>query len=257
MKERIFKFSMFVCAILCCTVFITSCGSDDDDKIKFDDVTLTAGQSYTIPSGSSISWTSSNDLIATVSSGVVKALRVGEARITSSEGSFNVTVNASLNLYREPCLDFGASMSTVKSYMSGYTLSSEDDESLIYEGKGIEVLQLYMFENGAMKGVGIPIYMSSVSAEDLATYLSERYVYIGKGDELLMLQSIDEKVIIGVKAQYLNKKAAYMVIYADAASASSSSAPLIEKMGEQLNIDEKNATFDEVLVNFEEALISK
>jgi len=256
MSKQILKLYALVCVILCSSALLVSCGSDDDDK-KFDDVILTAGQSYTIPSGSSISWTSSNELIAKVSNGVVSALRVGEVKITSSEGSFKVTVNASLDLYREPYLQFGASKSSVKSYMSGYTLSDEDDEALIYDGKGIEAYQLYTFKNSAMNAAAVIVYVSAVSTSDLATYLSERYVYLGttSDSEIMMLKSIDEKVVIGVTAKYLNKKPIYMILYADATS--TSSMPAIEQLDERFSLEDMDGALQSEFSHFEKAIIGE
>ena len=83
---------VLLCSLISST--FTACGGDDDEpELKFNDITLNCGSTYTIPNGKNIMWTSSNEYIASVSGNIVKAEKVGEATISSNKGSFKVKVN--------------------------------------------------------------------------------------------------------------------------------------------------------------------
>jgi len=202
-----------------------ACGSDDNDG-GFDDVTLNAGETYTIPSGSSVTWTSANEYIATVENGVVTAKRVGDVRITSSKGSFTVTVNPTVTLYREPLLEWGATKSRVKSYMSGYELYKEEDDALYYNGKNNEMYQCYDFEDSRLNIDMIIVPLASVSSEKMATYLSERYLYMGTTTEesvtAYVFYTLDKKTGIVLTAGKYNDSAMWLIGYTKITDSSSS-----------------------------------
>ena len=142
MKKLLIIFSLVFAALA-----FVSCGSDKEDEPNYPNKTMMASETYTIPGKNGV-WTSDNQLIASVSNGIVTAERVGETTIRNGSKSFKVTVTGKYNTFKEPCLKWGASKSTVKSFMSGYTMQSEDDENIFYKGKYREALTGYMFRSG-------------------------------------------------------------------------------------------------------------
>ena len=76
MKKFFLLFSLMVVSLA-----VVSCGSDEDEP-NYANQTMVAGDTYTIP-GKIKDWTSDNDLIASVSNGIVTAERVGETYIRS------------------------------------------------------------------------------------------------------------------------------------------------------------------------------
>lgn len=205
------------------SVSFISCGGDDDDSVSFNNLNMTAGTSASIENGKGIDWESENEYIATVSNGTVNALRVGSVRITSDKGSFTVTVSPSSDLYEEPCMKWGSSVSTVKSYMKGYTLVGEKSNVLLYYGNGAATYIGYSFEDSKLKYS--VAYIPTSYLDELVEFINERYVYAYKGDDYLGYVSIDEEIAVLVSAQYLNSKYYYAVIYCDFTSSSSSNAP--------------------------------
>lgn len=112
------KYLFFLLACFTLSIVFISCGGDDDDSPRFQDVTLSHGVSYTIIEGSDVTWTSSNELVAYVDGNKVTGICIGEAIISSSKGSFKVTVSPQYNNVTLPSMNFGASISTIKSEMS-------------------------------------------------------------------------------------------------------------------------------------------
>lgn len=205
------------------SVSFTSCGGDDDNSVSFKNLNMTAGTSTSIENGKGIDWESENEYIATVSNGTVNALRVGSVRITSDKGSFTVTVSPSSSLYEEPYMKWGSSVSTVKSYMKGYTLLGEKNNILLYYGNGAATYIGYTFENSKLDNS--VAYIPTSYLDELVDFINERYVYAYKGDDYLGYVSIDKKIAVLITAQNLNSKYYYAVLYCDFTSSSSSNAP--------------------------------
>lgn len=166
-----------------------SCSNDDnkDESMSFDDVTVNYGETYTIPNGKGLDWSTSNNLIATVDGYVVNAVREGQAIISCDKASFAFTVVPTLTLFQAPTLQWDAPISTVKSYMNSYpgvNLYSEDGESLLYQGSLNQTVVMvnYGFENNALTSAGIVINSEKVSAEDMGEYLNQRYVPVSVDD---------------------------------------------------------------------------
>jgi hypothetical protein len=103
---------------------------------NFSDIVTDAGDSITIPNAEKCSWTTSNNKIAYMRDNILYAQRVGTATLASKNNSFNVTVRAKSNLYNEPCLNFGSSPNSVKTWMNDNNklaeFGTETDGILIY-----------------------------------------------------------------------------------------------------------------------------
>lgn len=97
--ERLKYLAMMVIAVVCAA--FTSCSDDDDDNggsalsrfaISQTTLTMTPGQTHTLTctfypenvSNKSVTWTSSNDEVATVADGVITAVAPGTATITAT-----------------------------------------------------------------------------------------------------------------------------------------------------------------------------
>lgn len=222
--KKLFFFLFVVIASLT----LISCGSDKEDEPNYTNQSMVVRQTYAIPGGST-GWTSDNDLIASVSYAGVTAERVGETTIRNGSKSFKVTVTGKYNTFKEPCLKWGASKSTVKSFMSGYTLQSEDDDNIFYQGKYREALTGYMFRSGGLYISTVVLFTSSVSTDELAAFLNERYVYVtqNSSEYYFAYATPDEKNVVVLQLTTISSQVVYMVSYGSVTI--SSSAPAVAR----------------------------
>lgn len=215
--------SFFTLATVILSISFAACGSDDDcSPVSFKNMEIVAGNSAIIENGGDVTWTSDNEYIATVSDNTITAKRIGTVKISSSKGSFNVTVKPQYNLYTEPCMEWGCSSSHVKSFMSSYTLRNETSNAFIYTGNGAASYTGYILKNGRLTSAAA--YVPTSYLNSLAGFINERYIYVTKTDEATMHLSLDKKTIVMVSAEYLNSSYYYVVMYADYSSLSTSSA---------------------------------
>ncbi len=215
-----------VISVMAVFIFVlVSCG---DDGPSFPDQTLFVGKTYVIP-GDSEGWTSDNEFIASVENGVVTAERVGETIISNGYDSFKVRVKGYYDTYVEPCVDWGASKSAVKKIMSGYTILDEDEESLFYDSKYKEFCTYYIFKNRKLYLSSVVFDTSDVDDDELLSFLDERYVYLGYDDEGYYYISPDLETGVALSSGTINSMSIYLVVYVDASSATSSSAPSLLK----------------------------
>lgn len=231
MKKLLFFFSLMVVALA-----LVSCGSDKEDEPNYANQTLLAGETYTIP-GKSLDWTSDNELIASVSNGIVTAEHVGETTIRSGSKSFKVTVNGKYNTFKEPYMNFGASMSSVKSFMSGYTLNQEKSEALLYDGKFPVMYYMYTFKNAGMYLSSAIIKSSSVDTDEMVAFMQERYVFVTMDQDkyYFAFLSPDKKMMVILQLDTLNYQVVYEVVYAAYNSTSSAPAQAAKMMKAQFN----------------------
>lgn len=221
-----FKYALMFIAVAVCGCLV-SCGGGDDEEdiINYSDIEMVAGDEYKIPSGSG--WTSSNDYVATVSGRNLSALRVGTARIYNSVANFEVTVEPNYYTYMEPYMKWGASKSSVKSYMKGYTIYSDKTELLSFNGEYKELLTMYSFENSKLSMSCVACTVDDVTAEELSYYLDERYVYLGDsetsdGEPVLLWSTIDGKNSIVLMLSVLDSGTIMYMMYYMSASRSCS-----------------------------------
>lgn len=203
---------MMVVAVM--GVMLASCG-DDDSKVKLKDQTMYSEDTYVIQNGESAVWTSSNPMVASVEDNVVTAHCAGKATISSSLGSFDVTVKTKLNTFMEPCADWGASQSQVKSYMRGYTEISSSSDMISYYGKDVVEMYLYSFQNSALTTSSCIIPVSDIDADTLVDFISERYYPYYYNDDMFMFLSPDEDTIVLFQITKISNEMVYMLVYTD------------------------------------------
>ena len=97
--------------------------------------------------------------------------------------------------------------------MSGYTLSYEDDEALMYDGRYKESMTMYSFKNGALDFVGVTLPSSSVTQSEIESALrNSGYTYLwtdSDGDPLY--KSADQKTVVYIT--YNSDDREYFLIY--------------------------------------------
>ena len=224
---------LILLTLLILPLTFASCGSDDEPN--YSNQTLEVGNVYSIPGGSP-GWTSDNELIASVSTNGVTAEHVGETYIRNGNKSFKVTVTGKYNTFKEPYMKFGASMSSVKSFMSNYTLNKELAEALLYDGTFPVMYYMYTFKNGGMYLSSAIIKSSSVDTEEMVDFLNERYVYVTKDESKYYFAFIspDMKTMVILQLDTLDYQVVYEIIYAEYTGSSSAPAQTMKMMNKQL-----------------------
>lgn len=166
-----------------CFIFV-SCSSDDDhDSV---DVSITPSSISMYYDGSKQlnganidKWTSEDEFVASVDdNGLVKGGHVGETRIVGQSGKHksycDVTINAQYNLYDDPILDWGSSMSQIKS-KERHSLENSSNDMLLYDysKSSTTCIVNYGFENGKLKSILVWLpYSKYLTA---TYYLVERF----------------------------------------------------------------------------------
>lgn len=184
---------MLASCVLCILNF--SCSSDDDPAV---DVSISPSsislhyQDTKQLSGTNINkWTSEDIFVASVNDqGLVQGGHVGETRICGQSGNqktyCDVTITPKYQLYDEPVLDWGSSMSKVKS-RENHSLVKSSDNLLVYDySKGsCSTLLTYGFENGVLKDI---VAFLPFSYYLTATYyLAERFQAIHYDGDLSVM----------------------------------------------------------------------
>lgn len=214
--KKIFYLLMSV-LFSCSLLLVTSCGGGDDDEdevVTFNDVTIKSDETYSITNGKGVTWTSSNDLVAKVDEeGVVTAVCAGTAKLTSTKGSFTVTVKPSYTLYSEPYLKWGASANSVKSAMLQYTPYSETSTFISYANIGVITLVGYTLKDSKLSQVDVAIPTTAVSAEGLVKHLTSRYVYVTSQDNVYGFISPTKDTAVLMSIQTVSKTTIYLIDY--------------------------------------------
>ena len=172
MKTTRFNLLFIAIAIFMTCNIVISCGDDEED----DSIQITSSKNLSMNSGEtsqiqctqkSVTYESEDDFVATVSaSGEIKASHVGSTDIkVNGSKMIKVAVVPKYKNFDEPILDFGISMSKLKSLEKNKPIK-ENDEGLSYDGTGDETGRIYLFKNGKL--------YSSI----LADFLLERYLVI-------------------------------------------------------------------------------
>ena len=209
----IMKRCFFYCsaiAILLVSICFISCGSDDSNdnnvpSLDKTNVSLYVGEKTIITyNGGNCAWSSDNELIASVKNGEITAEHVGQTIIHANNTSCTVTVKPKYNSFVEPYCVWGASESTVKSYMSSYSLLSEKQQSstkkiIIYVGKGNAKAYGYSFENNLL--INSALYVDLYKSSQFTDFLLERYWVVtveqeNDGSYYYYLGSVDMKMLI-------------------------------------------------------------
>ena len=213
------KLTKILSLLLSFTVlFCYSCGKDEEPEPQFNDISLKCEQTYTIKNGSDVNWTSSNKYIASVSGNVVTAERIGEAVISSSKGSFKVTVSGNtMQVYTIPCIEWGVTKTTVKNFMknSGSTLDEETSTELTYTGTGAQILTSYTFENSGLVSSGVGLNGDYIDSEDLIDFMMERYIPVSMDEDNYAFYFVtpDNKTALGLYLKAYGSTLAYIIVY--------------------------------------------
>lgn len=192
---------MLLCATMMCA--FSSCSDDENagSRLNQDELTLTAGQSAKlIYDGEDCSWESEEPLIAEVDNeGNVLANRVGVTNIYANDDVCRVTVLPQYNTYMGPCMDWGASKSSVESFMEGFDLLTETEEVLYYIDATEEFEYFYNFENNALSSSMVLTNILS-NGDEVVDFLLERYVVIdvNEAEYSATMISVDAKLIVGL-----------------------------------------------------------
>lgn len=225
-------------ALLSVLMFATfSCSSNDDEDgpayLNRVNVQLYANETEQLKySLGDCSWRSGNSRIASVDgNGLVTAHLVGTTKIFANSLSCQVTVVPRYTMYSEPYMVWGASKSEVRVQMSGYkALTSDDDNMLIYEGKGKTLAYLYQFENGKLTSCAFAV--SLYNSLNIVDFLRERYVPVGEDENTYMCSTPDMKTAVGVRIEN-SVMVAYMPLLSDSKALvrSGEIEPLFKKLG--------------------------
>lgn len=213
------KLVMMLALLTMCFTF-SSCSSDDDFESYPKAINITAGSVYQEHKFNG--WDSEEPLIASIENGEVKGNIVGKTCITNGKQKIQVTVNAKYNDYIEPCISWGCSLASVKSYMEQYSnleLIYINDNSAAYTNGELSNLlgYIYLFDNnlGRLKSSSLIISINDYNTNVLPKFLSERYIYAGQKNDVLMFVSIDRKTGIALTVQYNKPYYYYLVMYMD------------------------------------------
>lgn len=236
MKSKTNILAWALTLVLICLPFaaFTSCGDDADDNQSMN-LTLNAGETHDIGKGSN--WKSANPLVASVSGSTIKAHCVGNTTIGSGSSNIKVTVKATHFDFNDPCLQWGASKSSVKSYMSKYSLLNETSTLLGYDGSGKTHLYAYIFENGKLNVSSILVKSSYVS--DITTYLKERYYPIQSKDDVIYMIDAKQETAALVSVYTSGYSAYVMVTYAQYTGEKVYKTPKMKKVVKSNSLEEK------------------
>ena len=140
--------------------------------------------------------------------------RTAQLTIATSKKNVKVTVSQKASevktIYREPYTTWGAAKTQVKSYMSSYTQYSEDTEMLVYEGRNMETLFMYMFENQKLYLAVVAINRLETTKDKIAEQLLKNG-YKRQGAASYLFVSSDDKT--KVKISESDDVDAYYVVY--------------------------------------------
>lgn len=171
---------LFLLAVTAAMLML-ACSKNEDNDVSLSKVFYILYHSQTEniqgENVSNLNWDSNNEFVATVSDGVITGQFVGQTAVSESAHklAFNVEVKPKYNLYAEPDMDWGASITTIKSRHGAPYIS--DSEMLMYESGNDDVpYYMYYFENGKLKYSYALVKLSAGST--LVDFLAERYLTV-------------------------------------------------------------------------------
>lgn len=128
-----------------------------------------------------------------------------------------------VSVFKEPCLEWGASKSRVKSFMSGYTLDQEKTNQLNYKGTGALILATYNFQNDGLSGAAIGLNGNYVNSEALSKQMTQYYIPIEADESNYSFYFItpDEKTLVLLKLASSGSTIIYAILYVPRSNSSS------------------------------------
>lgn len=126
--------------------------------------------------------------------------------------------NNKTDLFYVPTTQWGANKKTVKSYMSGYTLTEETDEDLYYNGKGVTDEYYYEFYNDALDASVVSIFSNQVDTNELVAFILRDYKPYGEDEDdenILYFISSNYKTFMALEVYYsdYNKQVMFALTY--------------------------------------------
>lgn len=95
--------------------------------------------------------------------------------------------------FKIPCLEWGASMTKIKSFMNGYTVYKTTDNVIIYNGKFREKYIGYSFENNCLKACVVYLDANSLNVESASYWGKTGWKIVQSYSNRYLLISPDEK----------------------------------------------------------------
>lgn len=135
-------------------------------------------------------------------------------------GSYNIDVKQAGSentiIYREPYTSWGSTKSQVKTYMKNYTLYSEEDDMLTYNGMNLEVFTMYAFDNSKLALAVVAIETGKTTLAKIEEQLQKNnYVKGGLAqDGTVIYGSSDLRTMVFVETN--TEVGAYYIRYYDA-----------------------------------------
>ena len=109
----------------------------------------------------------------------------------------SVAIPATSKLFEEPYLVWNASKTTVKGYMKQYTLHSETESILQYEGKYKERFVAYLFdENALLYSAEVAIPTSKTTLDEINSQLKKTYELVDDSDGRWNYVSSDRTTVV-------------------------------------------------------------
>lgn len=164
----------------------TACKKNEEQKFAIDQakITLRHDEAIQLNASAQCIWSTSDSNVAIVSSsGLVTGVRLGEATIfaqaNGEKDECSVEVSPVSKLYEEPFFIYGAAKESIKA-KEHRLLQSETIDALLYFGENSNVRNvMYMFQLKALTSSIVLLQNSTQVAQEVATFLEERYVYQG------------------------------------------------------------------------------
>lgn len=204
----------------------TACGDDADDDNQSMNLTLNAGQTHNIGKGSN--WKSANPIVASVSGSTITANCMGSTTITSGSSNIKVTVKATNFEFNDPCTQWGASKSTVRSFMSSYSLQKETDTNVYYYGTGKTYLYGYSFENNKLTASSY--FVKYYYSDNITEYLKQRFYPVTTKDDIIYMINAKQDMAALVSVTSIGYSAYVMVMYAPYTGEKLFKAPKLNKV---------------------------
>lgn len=191
-------------------VSLSSCSNDvedNDDGPKSVDftqkVSLYVGESSSLPNREdSCVWVSDKPLVANVENRTIVANKVGFTIIKAHKSACEVTVKPRYTMFEEPCLEWGLTLSSVKDYMSGYSIDEASNTAtmLCYKGEGDVLAYYYTFYANLLEASSMVIELDDLTLENVGKFIDERYYFVTYSEEADTYYYVcpEAKVFVGV-----------------------------------------------------------
>ena len=162
--------------ILSMSMLFMACSDDKDDYTGQipSAISLYVGETQKIEA---VGAKSSNEFVASVSNkGEVRAEHVGTARISAGfQRHCTVTVKPKYNIYPDPYIKWGASISDVMRAVGSPT--KQESAKLTYKISDTTII-MYKFKQGGLSSVAVGLTNSILTASQLVYFMRERYLAI-------------------------------------------------------------------------------